>query len=977
MAGIKSRAYTGATFGGDRRRAPRKRKIARVRVLSTLHALNAPKRRKTKIKKRTAKPIREAGARKVAKSRGSISDSRFKYLIKNLNSGGTLRVPDKKSSISRARFQAGEGGSDMQYVFLDEFGPSLRELFAKGGPFRKAAETVLAMKQKVTDKFSHREIFSIAQTHHGENRIPHCVKYELTGRARLVTVVNNGICVFLFAGDHNTTDSWLDKNRGIDFIAKRQGEGKVIEPVFVSPGTDKSQIIKTGNDLGSPAKLFDLLSMRYRSAILKGIPINVLNSLESIDSIATDDDVINAVDGIEEEERKIAILDVLLLLRVGDATGAKNRIDTYTGEARLLSELSPTEAAEIVSGERVVRIEDIDAAVFEHFVRTAEYQKWMLYLHPSQRQYVDGDYRGAAKLAGVSGSGKTCVLIHRALRLAEQYPGQKVLILTLNAALAMLIKSLISGSREKRQPANLLVSSFWEVCRNKLIEIEPHNDRLYTQQTIAPNPYAVSEHIDDIWDEYYNCEANNRDAELMFPLHRSLLVRRIFPKDYIKQEFDYLRSASAAWERKEYLTMERSGRAIPLERPFRNQVIDGLAGWEKKMKFVGAIDAIGIVTNLYRHLARLEPEYRCILVDEVQDFGTLELAVIRKLVSEDENDLFLCGDAAQTVSMKSQDFDAAGISIKGRSMKLEKNYRNSRQILTAAHDVLMRNYEKTSKGIVDLEILPPEYANFSSSRPNLLEAKSLRDEIEHAWAYATSVVAENGHKKVCIAIAGYHQRGIEEFGKRMGLGVLNGDINIVEGKVFLAELEQTKGFEFDTVIVLNAHSGVLPHPDLPAEESFRDLCKLYVAMTRAKLELIVSYHDSVTSFIGDDREHFASGKWEDYAQRRPLDGGDLPRPGIAEKKFGIEWDLTGKDFLRMPEAIGLPANAQEKLIDCVTGRISFEGTQKKQKTWKSIGEFLNDMIRPVNRRRVNLSDEAWQAIALQFRRPSGLEAKKA
>jgi hypothetical protein len=204
--------------------------------------------------------------------------------------------------------------------------------------------------------------------------------------------------------------------------------------------------------------------------------------------------------------------------------------------------------------------------------------------------------------------------------------------------------------------------------------------------------------------------------------------------------------------------------------------------------------------------------------------------------------------------------------------------------------------------------------------------------------------------------------------------VLNGDINIGEGQVFLADLEQTKGFEFDSMIIINAHAGVLPHPDLPVEESFRDLSKFYVAMTRAKTELIVSYHGSVTDFIGSNQEHFSVGDWKDYAEKLPIAEAELPAAGVPEKKFGVEWDLTGKQFLRLPEAIGLPQNAQEKLIECVTGKMSFEGKKKKQKTWKSIGEFLNDMQRPMNRTPVSLSDEAWHAIASHYGRPSGVIA---
>jgi hypothetical protein len=249
-------------------------------------------------------------------------------------------------------------------------------------------------------------------------------------------------------------------------------------------------------------------------------------------------------------------------------------------------------------------------------------------------------------------------------------------------------------------------------------------------------------------------------------------------------------------------------------------------------------------------------------------------------------------------------------------------------------------------------------------------ASSLREEFEYALPYAAGVVQDAPHKKVCIVVAGYHQRGVEELGTRFGLPVLNGDINIGEGLVFLSDLEQTKGFEFDSIIIVNTHSRVLPHPDLPPEECFRDLSKFYVAMTRAKTELIVSYHDALTDFIGKNNQYFSPGIWADYSEKKSIGDVELPLPGIAQKNMGIEWDLNGKQYLRMPEAVGLPMNAQDKLLECVTGKTTFEGKKKRQKTWKSIGEFLNDMQIPIRRKPISLSDEAWHAIATHFGRPT-------
>ena len=58
------------------------------------------------------------------------------------------------------------------------------------------------------------------------------------------------------------------------------------------------------------------------------------------------------------------------------------------------------------------------------------WDKWMVYLHPSQREVIDKDYSGPARVAGSAGTGKTVVALHRALRLARSEDGARVLLTT-------------------------------------------------------------------------------------------------------------------------------------------------------------------------------------------------------------------------------------------------------------------------------------------------------------------------------------------------------------------------------------------------------------------------------------------------------------------------------------------------------------------------------------------------------------------
>ena len=43
------------------------------------------------------------------------------------------------------------------------------------------------------------------------------------------------------------------------------------------------------------------------------------------------------------------------------------------------------------------------------------WEKWTVFLHPEQRQWVERDYAGPARVSGSAGTGKTIVALHRAV----------------------------------------------------------------------------------------------------------------------------------------------------------------------------------------------------------------------------------------------------------------------------------------------------------------------------------------------------------------------------------------------------------------------------------------------------------------------------------------------------------------------------------------------------------------------------------
>ena len=866
--------------------------------------------------------------------------------------------------------------SAVRFMQYKDFAPSVQKLMSKGGKYQKAAETALAAFGNAASGAATtvEKVFSgIPLTNHGESRISHCRKYDLTGYSRLITAYSNGICMFLFAGDHDAGEKWLEKNRGLDFIAHEIDGQQEIRPVFVSdtkhggPG-----LIASATDWLQSEPLLSLLPETRRKRLLDGVTANIVENLSEIHSYTAEDEILTVVAMMDQGPQFDAVLDVLLELRSGNRTAALNRIDLYLDAAKRVSELSKAEIGQIVSSESTVLATDIDPVLFDHFVRTASFKDWMLYLHPCQRAIVEKEYAGPVRLAGVSGSGKTSVVIHRAMRLARTNPSAKVLVLTLNHALAKLIQELVQSSLgSSSQLANLQIASVFELCHEQLKSLEPEKKNYYGIRTAVPNKYVEAEHIDDIWQEYFTCGANNKDADVMFEVVRTLLVRNIYPQEYLRQEFNYIRSAFAKAERDQYFEMERVGRAIPLDKRYREMVSAGLEGWERKMAVVGAVDDLGVTDALYKHLHALGPDFDHVLVDEVQDLGTLELKIIRALTKSGPNDLFLAGDAVQAVHTKFCDMKAAGIDLpSARWIRLRQNYRNSRQILTAAYAVLQSNLLRIPPALNDMEVLEPEFANFSSAKPLLLQVESLESELLYALGYCQQASSmDNNESKACIAICGMSQKSVEELGGDLNIQVLSDSTDLSGARLFISDLEQTKGFEFDLMLVINCADGVIPQKHLPDRESFRELCKLYVAMTRAKRELVVTYSGSLSPFLIGTEDHFSVGSWSEHEvtpAEISIREGAARNSDVGQKE---KWLVTGRDFLKTRDAVGLSAAAQEAILANVTGRslTRREAGRPKEFEWVHFEAFIRTLSADSRSRNNIISKEAWDEIEYRFK----------
>lgn len=836
----------------------------------------------------------------------------------------------------------------MKILEHQKFRRALLELRRRGGSFQRAADSVYSLLGRLQSDPSALE--SMKTTNHGETRITKAVKYDLAGACRLITIQDAGYVFLCFAGDHGDCDRWLDSNRGLK--VKVAADGK---PLVVFGSIDVQQpamrIERASGMISRP--LLDLLPDRLRSGLLDGLPAAIVRLALNLSGHSSEDEILETVELIHDQTRSTALFDVMVLLRSEDVEGARRRIRVYLGELVEVAEAARRDTAcgGLVDSEdfqRVTLDPEHYRALIERYASTGDYRDWMLFMPPDQQRLVDADFAGPAKLSGVSGSGKTCVLINRAVALANKYPEQRILVLTINKPLAALIAALTSKAAPVDIASRIQVEPLFRLCQGFLREFEPGTEKLYDDVT-----WKSREHIDEIWREFYRCELNNHSAKVLQRLHDSLITRGIDAETYLREEFDWVRSAVFPDRRSDYLTIERKGRSYPLDQDFRKLVLDGLSAWEGKMRAIGVTDYLGIATAAARYVERIEPAYRCVLVDESQDFGTLELALVRRLVSPAENDVFLCGDAAQQVSTKHQELSVAGIGVPGaRSTKLMLNYRNSRDVLEVAHEVLVDNLAEEMIHAKDFDVLDPQYANFSGPMPLLLSANDIGDQVFFAVRYAMQEVGADPSRKIVIAVCGRSGLELATLASLLDLPQLDDQVDVDAASVFLSDLESTKGFEFHTVIVLDCSDGAIPNPLSPEQERYRDLSRLYVAMTRAQCQLIIGFSGEPSPFLKQRRHRFLEATWVEYLSDEVPEGGVPPQftpPKLEQIRPNDLVDLpigemAGSQFLYTEHAIGLPANVVERIRTTVTGRSRV--VSRAPVEWKSMGLLIKDLELP-------------------------------
>jgi superfamily I DNA/RNA helicase len=228
-----------------------------------------------------------------------------------------------------------------------------------------------------------------------------------------------------------------------------------------------------------------------------------------------------------------------------------------------------------------------------------------------------------------------------------------------------------------------------------------------------------------------------------------------------------------------------------------------------------------------------------VIVDEVQDLTLVGVRLLHALVGDVPNGLLLVGDGQQAVYPGGFRLSDAGIDIRGgRGQVLRTNYRNSKEILDAALELVAKDDFEDIDGLrtpgrrdIDLTyydgrvhrvVTPTVAVHDQALHDSLLALPS--SERADAAVLCPSMRAI-GHYRRLLAQAGIEVRLLEHYDGRP-----------VEA-VKLGSYRRAKGLEFKRVY-LPQHDAASTH-ESAASETTREReelarSRLFVAMTRAR-----------------------------------------------------------------------------------------------------------------------------------------------
>jgi mRNA-degrading endonuclease RelE of RelBE toxin-antitoxin system len=473
----------------------------------------------------------------------------------------------------------------------------------------------------------------------------------------------------------------------------------------------------------------------------------------------------------------------------------------------------------------------------EELRRALDYpwEKWTVFLHPDQRNLVERNYAGPARVSGSAGTGKTIVALHRAAHLARTHPNARVLLTTFSDTLANALRTKLR---------RLLAGEPRLAERIDVYSLNAIGVRLYKAH-VGVATIAGRDVIRSLMREAAGAVGGHK-----------------FAQRFLFTEWDQVVDARQLHSWDDYRDVVRLGRKTRLPEVQRKvlwSIFDHVRAGLRSRHLITDAELFSSLATTIAGNKRILFDFA--VVDEAQDISPAHLRFIGALGAGRPNALFFAGDLGQRIFQPPFSWKSLGVDVRGRSRTLRVNYRTSHQIRAQADRLLgpsVTDVDGNSENRGDT------ISVFNSAPPTIRSLTSQDEETKAISAWITDRAKEGVQPHefgLFVRSEAQLDRGREAAAKAgLAFKILDDRVETSSGQLSIGTMHLAKGLEFRAVAVMACDDEVIPlqerietvGDDADLQEVYdTERHLLYVACTRARDHLLVTGVAPVSEFLDD------------------------------------------------------------------------------------------------------------------------------
>ncbi|MFC1559066.1 3'-5' exonuclease [Gemmatimonadota bacterium] len=498
---------------------------------------------------------------------------------------------------------------------------------------------------------------------------------------------------------------------------------------------------------------------------------------------------------------------------------------------RVLNGLFPKSIEEVIQdNEYIIHKPDELEALIKGQLTTL-----LLKLDEEQQQYVYRTGTGPWILKGGPGSGKSLVAIHRAHNLVtDTMLPPSVLFATYTNSLVAVTRELLE-ELNAGQPSPVKVATVNSIATD-ITDLNSIDRRIATESDIDHNLRKAIEGTNRI-----DIQATFNPDDI----------------DFLLEEFEWVILGRGIATEEEYLGTSRSGRGRALTEKQRQGLWAIYEQFKTSMRQAKLVThdqivwiAVERLKKQKRILADSEPNcssipiYNHVFIDEAQDLKPLGIQLCLEL-SDNGVGVFLTADENQSIYGRGVGWSRVHDSLRfrGKSMILNKNYRSTIQIASAAAEIVhdLENYDSDT-------IVQTAYRE--GVMPYLKCCKNEDEEIFYLGSWIKQQARELRVPYGNIAVLCRRNKAAAAVASRLTqFGIptqfMSGkQVTLRSPDVKVMTIHAAKGLQFPIVAIPHANDGSIPIPPRRGVDETEHLVTekklFFVACTRAMQRLLVT-----------------------------------------------------------------------------------------------------------------------------------------